>query len=93
MGFLVAVPRAFDSAGGRRFVAFSAERVVGVASVLPVPGRNGWFVEHLLFNVRAADPVVYALVAVTLGVAGGLAALVPAVRAMNVNAATALRQQ
>ncbi len=53
----------------------------------------GRFVEHLLFDVRAVDPVVYTLVAVTLGVAGGLAALVPAVRAMNVSPATALKEQ
>jgi ABC-type antimicrobial peptide transport system permease subunit len=52
----------------------------------------GRFVEHLLFDVRAADPAVYALVAVTLGIAGGLATLVPAVRAMNVSAATALKE-
>ena len=38
------------------------------------------------------DPVVYAAVAVTLVVAGGLAALVPAVRAMNVSAVTALKE-
>jgi putative ABC transport system permease protein len=53
----------------------------------------GRFVEHLLFDVRAVDPMVFALVAVTLGIAGGLAALVPAVRAMRVSPATALKEQ
>lgn len=62
MGFLVAVPRAFDSAGGTRFVAFVGERLVAVASVLPVPGRNGWFIEHLLRDPRAPNGSIELLV-------------------------------
>ena len=65
---------------------------VGLATGTVAALAAGRLVEHLLFDVRAADPVVYALVAVTLGIAGGLAAIVPAARAMNVSAATALKE-
>jgi predicted permease len=61
---------------------------IGAAAALAA----GRFVEQLLFDVRAVDPLVYALVAVTLAVAGGLAAVVPAVRATKVSAATALKE-
>jgi phosphatidylglycerol lysyltransferase len=62
MGFLVAVPAAFDSADGRRFVASVGERVVGVACVIPVPGRQGLFIEHLLRDPHAPNGTVELLV-------------------------------
>jgi putative ABC transport system permease protein len=69
------------------FVA--AGLVVGVALSLAA----GRFVEDLLFGVTAADPAVYALVVVILAVAGALAGLVPARRAMRVSPATALQAE
>lgn len=63
MGFLVAVPSALDTTrDGKRFVASQGERVVGVARVLPVPGRNGWFIEHLLRDPQAPNGSVELLV-------------------------------
>jgi predicted permease len=51
----------------------------------------GRFVEDLLFNVQASDPVVYALVALVLSAAALVATLGPAWRATAVNPATALQ--
>jgi predicted permease len=53
----------------------------------------GRFVERLLFNGRAADPGVYALVLLVLAMAGALATAVPAWRATTVSAATVLREE
>jgi putative ABC transport system permease protein len=56
----------------------------------------GWFLgtqmRELLSNVSAADPVVHVTTAVTLLLAGGLASLVPALRASSVDPLTALRR-
>jgi phosphatidylglycerol lysyltransferase len=62
LGFLVAVPHAFESVDGERFVALRDELVVGVACVIPVPGRNGWFLEHLLRDPDAPNGTVELLV-------------------------------
>jgi len=62
LGFLVAVPHAFESVDGERFVALKDELVIGVACVIPVPGRNGWFLEHLLRDPDAPNGTVELLV-------------------------------
>ena len=62
MGFLVAVPNAFEAVDGQRFVAFRGDVIVGVACVIPVPGRNGWFLEHLLRDPDAPNGTVELLV-------------------------------
>lgn len=62
MGFLVAVPNAFEAVDGQRFVAFRGDAIVGVACVIPVPGRNGWFLEHLLRDPDAPNGTVELLV-------------------------------
>ena len=51
----------------------------------------GSFVQAFLFRVSPRDPVVLATVTATLGVAGVLACLLPALRAVRVDPATALR--
>lgn len=62
MGFLVAIPSAFDSADGKLFAASLGERIVGVACVIPVPGRRGLFIEHLLRDPHAPNGTVELLV-------------------------------
>ena len=47
----------------------------------------------LLFEVRPADPLTFASVAVVLGAAGLVAAWLPARRAMRVDPVTALRAE
>jgi ABC-type antimicrobial peptide transport system permease subunit len=54
---------------------------------------GGRFLADLLFGVTAADPPVYAVVVVTLGVAGALAGLVPARRATRVDPRTAMQAE
>ncbi|PCC71193.1 phosphatidylglycerol lysyltransferase [Nannocystis exedens] len=46
----------------RCFVAERDGRVVGVAHVIPVPGRRGWFLEHLVRDPQAPNGTVEALV-------------------------------
>ncbi|MEP7049490.1 MAG: DUF2156 domain-containing protein [Pseudomonadota bacterium] len=48
MGFLVRVEPFSGSSQRRYFVAEVKERVVGFAAVLPIPARNGWFIENLV---------------------------------------------
>jgi phosphatidylglycerol lysyltransferase len=55
LGFLVAVPSALDAVDAQWFVASSGDQIVGVARVLPVPGRKGWFIEHLLRDPDAPN--------------------------------------
>jgi phosphatidylglycerol lysyltransferase len=62
MGFLVAVPPAYESIAGTCFVAWHRDTIVGVASVLPVVGRGGWFVEHLQRDAQAPNGTVELLV-------------------------------
>jgi ABC-type antimicrobial peptide transport system permease subunit len=61
--------------------------VVGTLIAL-VAGR---FVEGLLFDVHATDPVVYALVVIVLGAAALAASVGPAWRAAGVNPSSALQ--
>lgn len=62
LGFLVAVSSAFDEARGPRFVASLDDRPVGLTCLLPVPGRQGWFVEHLLRDPDAPNGTVELMV-------------------------------
>lgn len=48
MGFLVAVDDLTESPGAVHFVAWRAGQVIGIATAIPVPGRRGLFVEHLI---------------------------------------------
>ena len=55
MGFLVQV-EPFTRASARRcFVAEVGERVVGFAGLIPVPARDGWFLEDLLRDPKAPN--------------------------------------
>ncbi|MET0594435.1 MAG: phosphatidylglycerol lysyltransferase domain-containing protein [Polyangiaceae bacterium] len=62
MGFVVAMPRPSQSIGGVRFVALRDGDLVGVACLVPVPGRGGWFIEHLLRDPKAPNGTVELLV-------------------------------
>jgi phosphatidylglycerol lysyltransferase len=62
MAFLVQV-EPFDFATQRRtFIAERAGRVVGFAGVVPVPGRDGWFLQDLVRAPEAANGTVELLV-------------------------------
>lgn len=55
MGFLVRVPARPQKPTARCFVARHQGELVVFALVIPVPGRDGWFVEHLLRDPRAPN--------------------------------------
>ncbi len=59
MGFLVELGATSEER--RDFVAERAGHVVGIAQVIPVPRRGGWFVEHLLRDPRAPNGTVETL--------------------------------
>ena len=63
--------------------------VLGIASALAASG----VLSHLLFGVSATDPLTLFLVAVALAVVAGVAAYVPARRAMSVDPLVALRDE
>jgi predicted permease len=67
--------------------------LVGVGVGVGLAGAAGMarFVEPMLFRVSGTDPATYAIVVVTLMVVGGLAGLLPAVRATRVDPREALR--
>ncbi|HVJ88608.1 MAG TPA: DUF2156 domain-containing protein, partial [Labilithrix sp.] len=62
MGFLVAIPNAYETIEGRRFIAWRGGRIVGVASLIPVPARRGWFIDHLQRDPDAPNGTVELLV-------------------------------
>jgi putative ABC transport system permease protein len=64
---------------------------VGVAAGLALAIAAGRYVEHLLVDVSAGDPRTLAVVALTVLVASGVAAAIPARRAARVDPITALR--
>lgn len=55
MDFLVRVELFSFSADRRCFVAEQAGRIVGVAGVVPVPARPGWFIEDLVRDPTAPN--------------------------------------
>ena len=52
MAFLVKLEPFASTATRRTFVAEQNGRIIGLASLIPVPARGGWFLEHL---IRAPD--------------------------------------
>lgn len=48
LGFVAAIHPFASFEFRRTYVAKHVERVIGLASVVPVYARNGWFIEHLL---------------------------------------------
>lgn len=62
LGFLVALPATFETATGARFLALRNGRLIAFATLVPVPGRNGWFVEHLMRDPQAPNGSVELLV-------------------------------
>ena len=67
--------------------------VLGIAIGCAIAAGIARFVQPLLFNVSARDPLVFAAVAGTLLVVAGFASLVPAVRAARVDPLEALRAE
>ncbi len=55
MGFLVRVEPFSELAQRRCFVAELRGRVIGFATVVPVPARNGWFIENLVREPSAPN--------------------------------------
>jgi predicted permease len=62
---------------------------IGVAAAVALSR----FVEHLLFGVRASDPLSYAVVVLLLAMVAAVAAYLPARRAMRVDPIVALRYE
>jgi phosphatidylglycerol lysyltransferase len=62
LGFLVRLTPAVFANEVRLFVAEREGRVLGIARVIPVPQRGGWFIEHLLREPRAPNGTVETLV-------------------------------
>jgi phosphatidylglycerol lysyltransferase len=62
MGFLVRLPSRPQKPTARCFVARHQGRLVVFALVIPVPGRDGWFVEHLLRDPRAPNGSVESVI-------------------------------
>ena len=67
--------------------------IAGLLIGTALAAAAGRFVEGLLFDVQARDPIVYGAVMLVLGVAGLTASLGPAWRATAVNPAAALRAE
>jgi ABC-type antimicrobial peptide transport system permease subunit len=78
-----------------QLVVLDGVRVIVVGSLLGVAGvfLGGKFVTPLLYQVSSRDPVVIGGVAATLVVVAIVACIVPAWRAMRVDAAVALRSE
>jgi phosphatidylglycerol lysyltransferase len=62
MGFLLRVERLAVSDRRRCFVADQGGTLVGLVYVVPVPRRNGWFIEHMVRARRAPYGTVELLV-------------------------------
>jgi phosphatidylglycerol lysyltransferase len=62
MEFLVRLELFSFSADRRCFVAEQAGRMVGVAGVVPVPARPGWFIEDLVRDPAAPNGTAEALI-------------------------------
>lgn len=66
---------------------------VGLAVGLGISLALSFVVESFLFQVKGADPIVYAAIAALLGAVALVAALVPALRASRVDPIVALRAE
>lgn len=83
-------------ADGHRLLRMVMREATGLAVVGGVIGAMGSYVParglgSLLYDVPPADPATYAVSAIVLAAVAGVAALVPALRAMRVPPATVLR--
>ena len=67
--------------------------LVGLAAGVATAYACGRYVQSQLFEVRADDPVVFALAVVTLLGAAVIATLIPAVRASRMSVVRALRYE
>ncbi|MGH9776019.1 MAG: ADOP family duplicated permease [Candidatus Acidiferrales bacterium] len=67
--------------------------LLGLAFGIPVALGMGRFLSSLLFEIRPADPLTYASVAVVLALVALAASYIPARRAMRVDPITALRYE
>jgi predicted permease len=75
---------------GGRMLALVA---IGAAAGIAAGVGAGRFVESLLFHVTAADPLAFAVPVLTLALAAAAAALPPALRAVRIDPAKALRTE
>jgi putative ABC transport system permease protein len=66
---------------------------IGLAVAIPLAVLAGRYVEGMLFSVSATDPVTYIGVAAFLVAVAGVACVVPARRAANVDPAEAFRAE
>ena len=93
----IGVRMAFGARPGQvvRTMVGDAAAPIGIGIALGVGGAAlaARAIESFLFETAPADPVTLAAVAMTLAVAGGLAALVPALRAARVDPASSLRAE
>jgi predicted permease len=67
--------------------------VIGLVMGLALAAAAGTLIESLLYDTSLYDPTVYGAVALTLIVAGSMAAAIPAVRAGRVDPAESLRAE
>ena len=67
--------------------------VLGLALGLPAAAAAARLVRSLLFGVAPHDPATYALTAAILALVAALACVVPAARAVRVDAMACLREQ
>jgi ABC-type antimicrobial peptide transport system permease subunit len=67
--------------------------VIGLVIGLALAAAAGTLIESLLYDTSLYDPTVYGAVALTLIVAGSMAAAIPAVRAGRVDPAESLRAE
>lgn len=71
MEFLVRLELFSFSAERRCFVAEQAGRIIGVAGVVPVPARPGWFIEDLVRDPTAPNGTAETLIDGVMRWAGG----------------------
>jgi putative ABC transport system permease protein len=65
--------------------------VLGILLGLALAAAAGKLIAALLYNTSTIEPTVYLAVAITLLAAGGLASVVPAVRAARIDPVRSLR--
>lgn len=62
MGFIVDIDLSAGAAWRRTYVAVRGHQLVGLLSMVPVPARNGWLLEHLLRDPDAPNGTLELLV-------------------------------
>jgi ABC-type antimicrobial peptide transport system permease subunit len=90
-----AVRRALGASTGDvlRLVATSAARVIAAGAVigLVLAAALGRFVGTILFGVQPLDPATFVAVTLVLGLTGAVSIAGPALRAVRIDPAAALR--